>query len=132
MPKNSAEFTKRQIELMQRACLLCDNSSLDVRTGCVIVKDGEVVGEGWNVTEEEHAEMMALKEAQEKAVALENATLFVSRFPCSQCAQKLVKAGISKLFYMSDHFSSGNEALPVFKAAGILVTQIPEKVVWNK
>ncbi|MBD3366505.1 hypothetical protein GF360_04180 [candidate division WWE3 bacterium] len=151
-------FNSQDINLMQRACLLCDNSSLDVRTGCVFVSsEGVVIGEGHNkiakgghalsrdiseqsdVVEQEsgmppiiHAEIAALNQAKQKGVSIKGATVYVTRFPCMDCAKKLVGEGVVQIFYMSDHFTSGNEAMPVFKEAGVSVTQIPEDVVWGR
>jgi diaminohydroxyphosphoribosylaminopyrimidine deaminase/5-amino-6-(5-phosphoribosylamino)uracil reductase len=71
--------------------------------GCVMVKDGEVIGEGWH--EEwggHHAEINALREAGARA---EGATGYVSLEPCNHfgrtlpCSQALVEAGISRLVY---------------------------------
>jgi len=130
----------KDIEFMRRACLLCDNSVLEVRTGCVIVSgDGVVLGEGWNCSsskESLHAESMALEKLEQNenlaVCSLSSITVYVTRFPCEACAKKLIQTGISKLFYMSDHFSSGNSALLLFKTSNIPVTQIPETRVWDK
>lgn len=117
---------------MKKACLLCDNSPLEVRTGCLILQNDLIIGEGWNETPQKHAEEMALDGTVAANASLENATVFVTRFPCESCAKKLVAAKISRLFFMSDHFSSGNAALPLFEAAGVPITQIPESVVWPR
>ena len=144
-------FTEEQTKFMRQACLLCDRSSLEVRTGCLIVKDDVVLGEGWNIEHGTfsadagilHAESMAISKALQQdadlredadlrgETDLRGATAYITRFPCIDCARELVKQGITRLFYMSDHFSSGNEALPVFKSAGVAVCQIPQEVVWK-
>ncbi len=71
------------------------------RVGCVIVKDGEVVGEGWHEKAgEPHAEVHALRAAGEKA---RGATAYVSLEPCSHhgrtppCANALIDAGIKRV-----------------------------------
>jgi tRNA(Arg) A34 adenosine deaminase TadA len=128
-------FAKEQIDFMRQACLLCDNSKLNVRTGCVVVLEGDVIGEGWNQKEFNgdvvHAEVAAVRDVKKTSGDLMDASVFVSRFPCTKCAEMLVKKGIAKVFYMSDHFTSGNEALPIFEDADVKVIQIPEEVVWN-
>jgi diaminohydroxyphosphoribosylaminopyrimidine deaminase/5-amino-6-(5-phosphoribosylamino)uracil reductase len=71
--------------------------------GAIIVKNGEVVGEGY--TQEPgnaHAEIVALKNAGENA---KDADLYVTLEPCCHygrtppCTDKIISAGIKKVFY---------------------------------
>ena len=69
--------------------------------GCVLVKDGKVIGKGFHAKAgEPHAEVMALREAGENA---RGATVYVTLEPCSHfgrtppCAKGLVEAGVSKV-----------------------------------
>jgi len=71
------------------------------RVGCVLVKDGQVVGEGWHERAgEPHAEIYALRAAGEAA---RGATAYVSLEPCSHhgktppCADALIAAGVSRV-----------------------------------
>ncbi len=71
------------------------------RVGCVLVKDGRRVGEGWHERAgEPHAEVHALRAAGEAA---RGATAYVTLEPCSHhgrtgpCAEALVDAGVARV-----------------------------------
>ena len=72
------------------------------RVGCVIVKDGQVVGEGWHQRAgTPHAEIHALKQAGHAA---RGATVYLTLEPCSHhgrtppCAEALIQAGVGRVF----------------------------------
>lgn len=71
------------------------------RVGCVIVRDGHMVGSGWHERAgEPHAEINALNAAGKAA---QGSTVYVTLEPCSHhgrtppCAEALIEAGISRL-----------------------------------
>lgn len=90
---------------MQRAMQLAagglGRTSPNPAVGAVIVKDGKVVGEGLHLMAgEPHAEVFALREAEERA---QGATMYVTLEPCTvdgrtpPCAPQLIKAGLKKV-----------------------------------
>ena len=90
---------------MARALQLAElglySTSPNPRVGCVIVKDGAIVGEGWHQKAgEPHAEVHALRMAGEQA---RGATAYVTLEPCSHygrtppCAEGLIKAGVARV-----------------------------------
>ncbi len=88
----------RAIELARRGLYTTDPNP---RVGCVIVKDGRIIGEGWHQQAgEAHAEVLALQAAGANA---REATVFVSLEPCSHhgrtppCSQALIEAGVHRV-----------------------------------
>ncbi len=134
---------KKDLAFMRRACLLCDGSSATIKTACLIVKNSKVLAQAYNLLLDHdeskherdrtlHSEAGALALAAKKGVRVAGATLYVTRFPCETCAKSIYIAGIKKVYYMSDLFTTGNTALPFFASVGILVEHLPEEQVWQK
>ena len=78
----------------------------EVPVGCVIVKDGVIVGRGRNRREEKqstisHAEMEAIAQANAALGTwrLDDCDLYVTLEPCPMCAGALVNARIRHVFY---------------------------------
>ena len=93
-----AHYMTRAIELARKGLY---TTHPNPRVGCVIVRDGQIVGEGWHVrTGEPHAEVHALRAAGERA---RGATAYVTLEPCSHhghtppCAEGLINAGVARV-----------------------------------
>ncbi|MBF8780103.1 bifunctional diaminohydroxyphosphoribosylaminopyrimidine deaminase/5-amino-6-(5-phosphoribosylamino)uracil reductase RibD [Pseudomonas fulva] len=93
-----AHYMARALELARKGQY---STHPNPRVGCVIVRDGEVVGEGWHVRAgEPHAEVHALRQAGERA---RGACAYVTLEPCSHhgrtppCAEALVQAGVGRV-----------------------------------
>jgi diaminohydroxyphosphoribosylaminopyrimidine deaminase / 5-amino-6-(5-phosphoribosylamino)uracil reductase len=92
--------------------------------GAVVVRDGEVVGEGWHQRKgEAHAEVIALEAAGERA---KGATLFVTMEPCKShgstppCTDAVLAAGVRKVVAGSlDPNPEAGGGLEVLRAAGV-------------
>ncbi len=115
--------------MMARALQLAERglwtTSPNPRVGCVLVRDGEVVGEGWHERAgEPHAEVHALRAAGELA---RGATAYVTLEPCSHhgrtppCAEALIAAGVARVVAaMGDpNPLVAGQGLAMLKAAGI-------------
>ena len=78
----------------------------EIPVGAVIVKDGEIIGRGHNLTETTkdptaHAEMIAIREASKKLGGwrLIGCRMYVTLEPCSMCSGALVWSRIEELYY---------------------------------
>lgn len=101
-------------------------TSPNPRVGCVIVRGGEIVGEGWHQwAGEAHAEINALRTAGARAAT---ATAYVTLEPCSHqgrtppCTEALMHAGIARVvFGTADPHGAASGGSQVLRAAGIAV-----------
>ena len=101
----SSEFTSQDFEMMSRALMLAKRgiytTAPNPNVGCVIVRDGEIVGEGHHHRAgEPHAEVHAMRMAGDKT---QGATAYVTLEPCSHygrtppCAEGLIKAKVARV-----------------------------------
>lgn len=125
------EFTSNESAFMQRAVQLAAQGVFSAHpnpmVGCVLVKDGAIVGEGWHrAAGEAHAEINALQQAGDKA---RGATAFVTLEPCAHhgrtppCCEALIAAGINDVIIaMQDPDSRvDGRGISALQAAGIPV-----------
>ncbi|MGR5321388.1 bifunctional diaminohydroxyphosphoribosylaminopyrimidine deaminase/5-amino-6-(5-phosphoribosylamino)uracil reductase RibD [Vibrio alfacsensis] len=101
----SSEFTSQDFNMMSRALKLAKRgiytTAPNPNVGCVIVRNGEIIGEGYHHRAgEPHAEVHALRMAGRNA---EGATAYVTLEPCSHygrtppCAEGLINANVAKV-----------------------------------
>ena len=96
-------FLERALELAERGRGTTHPNPV---VGAVVVRDGEIVGEGWHERAGgPHAEVVALEQAGERA---RGATLYVTLAPCSRhgrtppCVDAVVAAGVSRVVVGAD------------------------------
>jgi len=109
----AAETLASDQQWMQRALALAKRGQYTTRpnpaVGCVLVKDGQVIGEGFHPKAgQPHAEVFALRQAAEQAHAqIKGATAYVTLEPCAHfgrtppCANALVDAGVARVVMAS-------------------------------
>jgi diaminohydroxyphosphoribosylaminopyrimidine deaminase/5-amino-6-(5-phosphoribosylamino)uracil reductase len=117
-------YMARAIQLAKRGRFTTDPNP---RVGCVLVKDGAIISEGWHMKAGcGHAEIEALK----NMLNAQGATAYVTLEPCSHhgrtppCCDALIKAGVSRVVAaMQDpNPQVSGRGLDRLKAAGIEVT----------
>jgi len=119
---------------LSQARLALPISSPNPPVGCVIVRDGSLIGEGH--TQQAggpHAEVMALRNAQARGESLRGAIAYVTLEPCSHhgrtppCADALIREGVSRVvvaLHDPNPLVAGQGAARL-RAAGIVVDELP-------
>lgn len=113
-PDVSTDEETNELQLLQdeqwilHAQRLADKAQAqgEVPVGAVIVKNGKVIGEGWNqpITLSDpsaHAEIMALRAAGQSLenYRLPDTTLYVTLEPCSMCAGAMLHARVERVVF---------------------------------
>ena len=101
MPTEQEHFMAQALALAAEAA-----AAGEVPVGCVIVRDGTVVGRGRNRREERqatasHAEMEAIAQANRRLGTwrLDGCELYVTLEPCPMCAGAILNARIRRVWY---------------------------------
>lgn len=102
-------FMQEAIELAKQAEKLNE-----VPIGAVVVKDGQIIGQGYNRREIDgnplgHAEILAIMQASKHLGGwrLEDCEIFVTLEPCPMCAGAIVQSRIKRLVYGASDPKSG-------------------------
>jgi len=109
-------FTEQDLTWMAEAMEMAKRAGAEgeVPIGAVIVRDGEVIGRGWNRNiglndPSAHAEIMAMREAG-KALGnhrLTGCSLYVTLEPCPMCAGAMIHARLGRVIYAADDPKTG-------------------------
>jgi len=116
---------QQALELAHRA-----ESEGEVPVGAVLVREGEIIGEGWNrpIGEHDptaHAEINALRDAARRVgnYRLPDTTLYVTLEPCPMCAGAIIHARVAKVVFGAPDPRSG--------AAGSVFDLLPSDKRFN-
>ena len=120
------------------------------QVGAVIVKDGRILSTGyngtptgyvnccdywngeytpehheWSKTYEIHAEMNAIIWAARKGISIENATIYVTLEPCSECSKNLIASGIKRIVYETPYEHTQSSIISKFlKDNGVIIERL--------
>ncbi len=116
----------RALELAARGLF---TATPNPRVGCVLVRDGAVIGEGWHARAgEAHAEVAALADARRRGCDPRGATMYVTLEPCAHhgrtppCVDAIVAAGVARVVIaLADPNPDAEGGADRLTAAGIAV-----------
>lgn len=107
-----------------------------LNVGCVIVKDNRVISMGYNgflsgaphesiiVADHEqatvHAEQNAIADAAKRGVSINEATAYITHYPCINCCKILCASGIKSIKYHNDYRNDENVE-KLFNYSGVAV-----------
>ncbi|MGR5069948.1 MULTISPECIES: tRNA adenosine(34) deaminase TadA [Vibrio] len=109
-------FTSQDELFMRRAMALAEQAEAEgeVPVGAVLVKDGEIIAEGWNRSicahdATAHAEIQTLRKAGEtlQNYRLLDTTLYVTLEPCPMCAGALLHSRVKRVVYGAPDLKAG-------------------------
>ncbi len=101
---------------MQHAIMLASRAEAlgEVPVGAVVIKEGKVIGEGWNqpisgCDPTAHAEIMALRAAAQhlQNYRLPGCTLYITIEPCTMCAGAIIHARIDEVIFAAAEPKAG-------------------------
>lgn len=129
---------------MATALLMASRSSCDrLHVGCVIVSGGSrknrIVAAGYNgflpgaphvscvrdghEQATVHAEQNAICDAARRGISLEGATVYITHFPCINCAKILAATGIQAIKYRRD-YRNDNLVKQILTESGVEICQL--------
>jgi tRNA(adenine34) deaminase len=98
---NDSQFMRLALQLAQRA-----GNQGEVPVGAILVRSGEVIGEGWNQPialhdPTAHAEIMALRAGAQRLAnnRLSGTTLYATLEPCAMCMGALITARVARVVF---------------------------------
>ena len=106
------------LEYFEYILKLANNSLVtdDIPVGAIIVKNNEIIGEGWNTREKDnfilgHAEINAIKMASNylNSWNLSDCELYVTLKPCSMCLEAIKQSRIKNVYYLLEKPSNKRE-----------------------
>ncbi|OWY37802.1 riboflavin biosynthesis protein RibD [Xenophilus sp. AP218F] len=127
-----SDYTADDHRHMQHALRLAEQATRRAApnpgVGCVLVRDGQVIGEGATLaTGSDHAEIQAIKDCLARGDSPRGATAYVTLEPCSHygrtppCAERLIAEGVARVAaaMVDPYHEVAGRGLAMLKAAGI-------------
>ena len=105
----------KEIILITKKRSVCPN----LKVGCLIVKDNRIISQGYNGyisgcqhkprienghnVATVHAELNAILDCAKRGVSCKDCDIYITHFPCYNCAKAICSVGIKNIFYIDDY-----------------------------
>lgn len=103
---NNLSMNREDHTWMEKALAAASQCLGDVPVGCLVVKDGAILGSGFNQREQlqdptAHAEILAIREAARALGSwrLDGCTLYATLEPCAMCAEAIIQARMARVVF---------------------------------
>ncbi|BAQ11508.1 deoxycytidylate deaminase [Bacillus sp. OxB-1] len=137
-------ITWDQFFMAQCHLLAMRSTCTRLAVGAIIVRDNRIIAGGYNgsisggdhcidhgcyvidnhCVRTIHAEMNALLQCSKYGSPVDGSTLYVTHFPCLQCAKAIIQSGVKHIFYATD-YKNDPYAIQLFAQSGVSVQQVP-------
>lgn len=114
-----------------------------LKVGSVIVKENDIIATGYNGSPTNevhciedgclmkdgscirtiHAEINAIMQCVKHGISLSGATIYVTHYPCYNCAKHIVQVGIKDIVYLED-YRNDPETEELFNRQGVKITKV--------
>lgn len=145
--KSMERITWDQFFMAQSHLLALRSTCTRLAVGATIVREKRIIAGGYNgsISGDEHcidvgcyvidnhcvrtvhAEVNALLQCSKYGTPTNGADIYVTHFPCLQCAKAIIQAGIKNVFYATD-YKNDSYAIELFEKANVKVVQVPFNV----
>ncbi|AXI09516.1 ComE operon protein 2 [Oceanobacillus zhaokaii] len=132
-----------QYFMAQSHLLALRSTCTRLMVGATIVRDNRIIAGGYNgsvsgsvhciddgcyvidghCVRTVHAEANALLQCAKFGVPTENASIYVTHFPCLQCCKQLIQSGINSVYYAED-YRNHPYAVELFQEAGVKTEKV--------
>lgn len=113
--------------------------SKKLQVGAVITRNHRVISTGYNgflagvphisihrdghEINTVHAEQNAIADASKRGVSIDDSTIYITHYPCINCAKMIISSGIKQVYYLDD-YKNDKVVEELFKLAQVKVRQV--------
>ena len=121
-------------EYFMGVAMLAGQRSKDPNTqvgACIVSDDNKILSIGWNRNREEDNKYFYIVHSELNAIlnyrggSLEGSKIYVTLFPCNECAKAIIQSGIKEVIYWRDDYKDTREVQAskrLFQTAGVTIT----------